>query len=397
MTRAVVELGLLDLERGAAILLRRALAPLRPGDELVVRGTARELTVRLRAFARQEGHACRDGDGPGIVGVLVRGEAMGARWLGAERAGGAREDGVVAAPPQRWGLAVRGAWVEAGLPDFAFALAEQDRVWADDVGAQYRAAAAAQWDPALAIPWDAPRTHPAEVEDALVGVLTYLIENETAALIVPAKFAAQVHPQFREVMQLLALQAADEARHIEVFSRRALLAREAFGLSTVGGQLSLRTLLDEPDFELASLLLSVLGEGSFVHLLGFLHVHAPDACTAEIMRLTAVDEARHVAFGMSHLARHARLDAGLLARLALAIERRHDALRHSAGLNAEVFDALVVLAAGSFAPDAIARGHDAVQQLVQQMDAGRRTRLRRLGFDAVRAAELSALHTRNFM
>jgi hypothetical protein len=31
------------------------------------------------------------------------------------------------------------------------------------------------------------------------------------------------------------------------------------------------------------------------------------------------------------------------------------------------------------------------------MDAGRRARLRKLGFEAAEAASLSALHTRNFM
>jgi hypothetical protein len=36
----------------------------------------------------------------------------------------------------------------------------------------------------------------------------------------------------------------------------------------------------------------------------------------------------------------------LRGRLAVAIERRHDALSHTASLNDEVFDALVLLAAG---------------------------------------------------
>jgi hypothetical protein len=76
-------------------------------------------------------------------------------------------------------------------------------------------------------------------------------------------------------MQLLAIQAADEARHIEVFTRRARLRRSELGLSTAGGQASLQTLLDEPDFALASFLLSVLGEGSFLALLAFLRDRAP--------------------------------------------------------------------------------------------------------------------------
>jgi hypothetical protein len=115
------------------------------------------------------------------------------------------------------------------------------------------------------------------------------------------------------------------------------------------------------------------------------------------MKLAAQDEARHVAFAVAHLARHARLDPTLLERLAASIERRHDALRETSGLNEEVFDALVLLAAGSLAPDSIERGHAAVVDLASQMHSGRRQRLRLLGFTPDRADALSALHTRNFM
>ncbi|HEX5051332.1 MAG TPA: ferritin-like domain-containing protein [Planctomycetota bacterium] len=409
MTEASVDLDGLGLDQGAQLLLRHALAPLAAGSTLAVHGSARDLDVHLRAFARGEGHgflpaaarerlaAPRAPSGAPLVARLERGSASSARWVGAERAGSGVRDGVVEQPPPTWGLAARGAMVEAGSPAFSFALATKHEVWADEAGELYRTAAAAQWDPATAIPWHAERSHPDFVEDALVQVLTFLIENETAALLVPARFCAQLHPHFREVMQVLAIQAADEARHIEVFTRRASLTHNELGLSTGGGQASLKTLVEEPDFALASFLLSVLGEGSFLHLLGFLHVHAPDACTAEIMRLAAQDEARHVAFGMAHLRRHGQHDATLLARLQQAIERRHEALRHTAGLNAEVFDALVLLAAGSFTPAAVAKGHAAVAELVAQMDAGRRARLRRLGFADERAAALSALHTRNFM
>ena len=157
-----------------------------------------------------------------------------------------------------------GSQVEAGSPEFGFTLVDKIEVWSDDAARIYAQAAAAQWDPQTAIPWSAEFDLPDEVEDAVVQVMTYLIENETAALIVPSRFIAQLHPHFREVMQVLAIQAADEARHIEVFTRRALLKRKELGLSTSGGQASLKTLVDEPDFAIASFLLSVLGEGTFL-------------------------------------------------------------------------------------------------------------------------------------
>lgn len=448
---AEVDLGDLGLDVGGHLLVKRALAALPVGGRLGVRGTAGDLAVQLRAWCRGQGHgfelegergsagaavapvssrvsvaptaATRDeasssrggpvhetGQPMGapflpsasatpsrLWAVVVRGSADTGRWRGAERAGGASPDGIVDEPPSRWGLAARGARVEAGAPELRFALDRKVEVWADDVPRLYRQAVGAQWNPETAIPWDAPATLADDVEDAVVQVMTYLVENETAALLVPARFVAQLHPHFREVMQLLAVQAADEARHIEVFTRRALLRRDAPGLSTVGGLASLRTLVDEPDFAIASFLLSVLGEGTFLTLLWFLRDHAPDPVTEAVARLAAQDEARHVAFGLAHLERHVGADPTLRGRFAAAVERRHLALQRTAGLNEEVFDALVVLAAGEWTPPALRRGFEAVVTLQRDMDAGRRQRLARLGFSPEEAEALSVLHTRNFM
>jgi hypothetical protein len=398
-----IELGALGLDRGAHLLLKRALRQIPVGAPLQVFGSHEELEIHLRAWCRAQGHEIElfpDGRGLGPVARIVRGSAETGRWRGAEDAGAPDSTlpgGVVDKPPARWGLAARGAKVEAGSPAFDFPLADKDVVWADEAAALYAQAAAAQWDPATAVGWSAPITHPPEIEDAVVQVMTFLVENETAALIVPASFLAKIHPHFREVLQLLAIQAADEARHIECFTRRALLVRKNMGLSTVGGQESLKTLLEEPDFALAFFLLSVLGEGSFLSLLWFLHENASDPVTRQVCCLAAQDEARHVAFGLAHLRRHMGLDPGLRPRLAAAVERRHDALRNTDGLNEEVFDALVLLAAGSWELDDLATGHDRVVALREDMDRGRRQRLERLGFPADEAKALSALHTRNFM
>jgi len=383
----IVELADLAFDEGAHLLVDRGL---REAERIEVRGTAPTLAVDLPAWCRARGHdVARTEQGFAIV----RGSAD--RWRGAERAG--QVDAPAEHAPARWGLAARGALVEAGAPELDLPLADKDELWADEAARLYAQAAAAQWDPATAIPWDAPISHPDEVEDAIVQIMTYLIENETAALLVPARFLGRVHPHFREIVQLLAIQTADEARHIEVFTRRARLRRGTLGLSTAGGQASLATLFDEPTFAIASFLLSVLGEGSFLSLLWFIREHAPDLCTREVARLAAQDEARHVAFGLAHLQRHVATDPALRDQLAAAIEHRHAALAHTAGLNAEVFDALILLAAGSWSPADLRRGHAAVVDLQRTMDDGRKQRLARLGFSPERGAALSALHTRNFM
>jgi hypothetical protein len=389
--------------RGAHLLLKRALRALPVGGSLEVFGVDAELPVHLRAWCRSHGHEIvlrGPGREDGPIARVIRGGAETGKWKGAETAGAPdrfASGAVVERPSSRWGLAARGARVEAGSPAFDFPISDKEVVWADEAAALYAQAAAAQWDPATAVDWSAPITHPAEIEDAVVQVMTFLIENETAALIVPASFLARIHPHFREVLQLLAIQASDEARHIECFTRRALLVRKDLGLSTAGGQESLKTLLEEPDFALAFFLLSVLGEGSFLSLLWFLHENAPDPVTRAVSRLAAQDEARHVAFGLAHLRRHMSIDPSLRLRLAAAVERRHEALRNTDGLNDEVFDALVLLAAGSWEPADVASGHDRVVALQRDMDRGRRQRLEKLGFPADEAAALSALHTRNFM
>ncbi|WP_231647983.1 ferritin-like domain-containing protein [Saccharothrix sp. NRRL B-16348] len=300
-------------------------------------------------------------------------------------------------PPSDWGLAARGALIESGGPRTPFDITHRDLVWAEIAPSLYSHAASAQWNPDTEVQWNADFTLPDEIETAVVQVMTYLIENEQAALVIPAQLLARIHPHFREVLQLLAVQAADEARHMEVFTRRALLRRGEMGTSSVSGRESLATLLGEADFSMASFLLSVLGEGSFLNLLEFLDKNAPDPVTRQVTRLARRDEARHVAFGVAHLQHQAELDPSLRSRLRAAVERRYSALVDTSGLNQDVFDSLVILAAGEWTPQAIGKGYDAVMKLQSEMDDGRRRRLVHLGFPGDEAADLSALHTRNFM
>jgi TusA-related sulfurtransferase len=398
-----LDLGSLAFSEGGHLLIKRALRNAGPGNTITVAGTSPELEIDLRSWCRDQGHTIqfqpRNG-GHAAQASIVNGGAEAKRWTGAQRAGeadAAQAGGVVPHAPRRWGLAARGATVEAGSPEFDFHLVDKIEVWADDAARLYAQAVAAQWDPKTAIPWDTKFDLDGDVEDAVVQIMTYLIENETAALIIPSRFIAQLHPHFREVMQLLAVQAADEARHIDIFTKRALMKRNHLGLSTIGGQASLKTLVDEPEFAIASFLLSVLGEGTFLSLLWFIERYAPDPVTAAVAKLAAQDEGRHVAFGIAHLTQHLNNDPGFRPHLADSVRRRHDALQHTAGLNAEVFDALVLLAAGSWNADDLRRGHQRVMELTQEMDEGRRKRLRRLGFSETEAAELSSLHTRNFM
>lgn len=389
-----IDIETLGLDRGGHLLIKRALASVPVGGSVRVASSAPDFRVHLGAWCRSEGHRLSwEGEG---AAVIVRGAFQTGRWNGATRNGEA--GGSVAAHAETsWGLAARGATVEAGSPEWRFALDRQVGIWADGAADYYRQAAAAQWNPDTDVDWQVPFDLPGEIEDAVVQVMTYLIENENAALLVPARFIGSIHPHYREILQLLALQVADEARHVDVFTRRIRLRGRQPGLSTAGAQHSLQSLFEEADFSVASFLLSVLGEGTFLNLLQFLQTYAPDPVTRQITRLAASDEARHVAFGMAHLRYRLRCEPALREGLANAVARRHERLSGTAGLNEEVFDALVLLAAGEWSAEAIAAGYSRVQELKAGMAEGRRSRLVKLGFDEASATRLANLHTRNFM
>jgi len=387
--KAQLDLEDLTLHEGAPVLLRRALAPLEPGEMLEVCGDSAELAEELAAWCRKEGaRYLGGGNGPNVHRIE---RATGPAPLVTS----GRDIAEVADP--RWGLAPRGARIEAGGPEFAFTLRQKREIWAQELTSIYKQAVANQWSAARDIPWDQLPKLPEEVEAAVSQVMTFLTENEFAALYVPARFIPRIHPHYREVVEVLAVQIVDEARHAEVFTRRAEAGRNGLGTTAVSGQLSLQTLLEEPDFTTAAFLLCVMGEGTFLTLLRFLEEHAPEPVTATLARLALRDEARHVAFGMEHLRYVLQREPERRTLLAAAVERRSRMLAAVSGLSPYVYDALTVLAGGGISPAQVREGARQVALLHREMDRARRERLQSLGFETEEASALSAYHTKNFM
>lgn len=387
--KAQVDIEDLTVHHGAPVLLRRALAKLAAGEMLEVRGDSPELAEELAVWCRKEGHR-------------YRGEDQGPHTYRIERGAGlaplmASGSDVAEVADPHWGLAPRGARIEAGGPPFAFTLRHKREIWAQELSSIYKQAVANQWSAARDIPWDNLPKLPEEVEAAVCQIMTFLTENEFAALYVPARFIPRIHPHYREVVEVLAVQIVDEARHAEAFTRRAEAGGSGLGTTAVSGQLSLQSLLEEPDFTTATFLLCVMGEGTFLTLLKFLEDHAPEAATATLARLAHRDEARHVAFGMEHLRYVLDREPERRTSLAAAVERRSRMLAAVSGLSPYVYDALTVLAGGGTSVRQIREGSRQVAALHRDMDRARRDRLSSLRFDPEQAAALSAYHTKNFM
>ncbi len=199
-------------------------------------------------------------------------------------------------------LAPRGARKAGDFPDFQPMVNDRDEVWSYNVVPLYEEAKTRQWNATTDIPWqDLDRWElPPEIEAAFCQLCTFLTEVEMIATDLPAKWLGRVHPDLLEAQSFLCTQAMDEARHTEVFRKRALAGGGLFKSSSVAEH-SLKAILEADTFSEASAFLHVLGEGAVLSLFRHSEFIAPTEVDKKIFRLVMQDEARHVSYGTLHL------------------------------------------------------------------------------------------------
>lgn len=406
-----VDCGGLSLGGGLLALVRPALNQLQPGGVLAVLSCAESVREDLSSWCRAERHEYLgvEAIAGGIDRHLIARSKFSRAIEAAEEEQLKPREGKLTASDMLevaplptiadpfTGFAPRGADVEPGGPAYPFTLNEREHAAPPEVAKLYDQAVSGQWDATRDIAWDQVKPLPLALSMALAQIMTFLAENELSALYVPARFIPRIHPAYAEVAMFLASQLADEARHIDVFLKRARLCGVGLGTSSVTTSRSLLSLMQVEDFTESSFLLSVLGEGTFLDLLSFIERYAPDEPTAELTRRARNDESRHVHFGLAHVRYGLANDPNLYSRLEAAVRRRAAALQGVGGVPAAVQDALTILAGGGGDPKAVALGHDAFRELLETMHTSRIRRLQHAGFTAQQAETISELHTPNFM
>ncbi len=404
--------GDLDCGSGLLLIIRAAINKIEDGQILEIRSTDIGVKEDLPAWCRMtENQYLGRRQGQGHYQYLVRrgmladvgnpdwGLKIALRERGLDmrdwfqgRLGDVPEE----APPNT-GFVPRGAVAERGVPNFGFSLNHKNDVWADDIAELYQHATSNQWDATRDIPWDALKPLPQEMERATCQIMTFLAENEYSALYVPAMFIGKINPQFAEVVLFLSTLLNDEARHIEVFTKRAVANGGGLQYGAAATEASLQTLIEQKDYPSASFLLHVLGEGTFIDLLQFIEKYAPDECTREVVRRTRIDETRHVKYGMSNIRWCLGREPELKDELFKAVEVRAAVLDAATGVNPMVQEALAILAGGGAAPEQMVLGVERGRTLYKTMHRNRTRRLTLAGFDPESAMRMSQLHTPNFM
>lgn len=169
--------------------------------------------------------------------------------------------------------------------------------WSDSSMMIYEEALQRQWSSATDVPWEDMPELDEDIEMAMSQLCTFLTQVEFIAGDVPGKFAPNVSADHFETGLFLASQIMDEARHLDVFRKRALA--NGIGLLQAGpGAVGLLTAQSFVDMTAS---LHLVGEGFVQSMFRMGELFAPSEVDKRIFRLAAQDESRHVAFGVMHM------------------------------------------------------------------------------------------------
>lgn len=183
----------------------------------------------------------------------------------------------------------------------AYDVLERKQLWADNVNTLYEEAKARQWNSTTNIPWSELEPVSEDLEKSACQLATFLTEVEFVAGDFPSRWIYRTAPDFFEVKNFLVTQMMDEARHMEVFRKRAVVGGGALMHPSPAFEWALKAILESPTHTQGTFLLNVLGEGLVLSVFRAGEFLAKTHVDKEIFRLCMQDEARHVSYGTIEL------------------------------------------------------------------------------------------------
>ncbi len=278
-----------------------------------------------------------------------------------------------------YSMAARGSEIVPGLPDLGYTINRKSDVWSDNVAALYEEAKARRWVAAVDVDWAALKAAPlpAELEAAMGQLCTVLEEIALVMLEFPSRWVFFINQEFLELKSYLCAQMIDEARHVEVFRKRALAGGGLKRASATAEQALKEILLAETYPEgslacnvmLASLVLGVLRHNAAV---------SPVDC--QIFRRCAQDTARTLAYGTGHMRYHLAHQPHRAEFLQDFLDRTEHTFFGIAA-SPELLQPLIVLAGGGTSKSALSAGCERVRRLLQRTVAEYLGRLAAVGLD----------------
>jgi hypothetical protein len=195
--------------------------------------------------------------------------------------------------------AARGAARRDAVPRAGYYVDKKADVWSENATMLYEEAVQRQWSSATDIPWEKLEPLSDEMERAMCQLCTFLTEVEFIAGDTPGQWVPQISNQHFESKLFLCTQIMDEARHLDVFRKRALA--NGGGLLAGSPTSSLRVIINARDFTEMSVLMHVQAEGFVQSMFRMGELIANSEAEKRIFRLCAQDESRHLGYGVMHL------------------------------------------------------------------------------------------------
>lgn len=193
----------------------------------------------------------------------------------------------------------RGAVAREGAPRIGYTVGKKADVWSDNATLLYEEAVQRQWSSATDVPWETLEPLDDDVERAMCQLCTFLTEVEFIAGDTPGQWVPRINNEHFETKLFLCSQIMDEARHLDVFRKRALA--NGGGLLESSPTSTLRTLINARDFTEMSVLMHVQAEGFIQSMFRMGELIAQNEAEKRIFRLCAQDESRHLGYGVMHL------------------------------------------------------------------------------------------------
>ncbi|MDP6580880.1 MAG: hypothetical protein QF681_09495 [Vicinamibacterales bacterium] len=184
----------------------------------------------------------------------------------------------------------------------SYRVKSKSEIWMRNAAALYEEALTRQWSSATDVPWETLKPLPDDIERAECELATFLSDVEFVAGDVPGRWISDTSPDFFEPRMFLVSQIMDEARHLDVFRKRALangggLMQQSRAFAGGFGS----SIDNARDFTEMSVRLHISGEGLILSVFRMGERMAYNDAEKEIYRLCGSDESRHVAFGVMHL------------------------------------------------------------------------------------------------
>ncbi len=279
----------------------------------------------------------------------------------------------------RYSMAARGSVLVPGLPDLGYVVNRKSDVWSDNVSEMYEEAKARRWAPAVDIDWAALRALDLapELQASVSQLCTALEEVALVLMEFSAHWVALINQEFLELKSYLCAVLIDEARHIEVFRKRALTAGGLKRASATIEQ-AMKELLSAETYTEGSLVLNVMINSLLLGV--FRQAARISTADAQLFRLCMQDSARELQYGVGQIRYHLQHHKGREEFFQDFLDQSEHAFVGVAA-SPELLEPLIVLAGRGTSKAQIDSGREEVRLMLRRCVDEYLERLAGVGLD----------------